>query len=117
MQETSMDVTISGMDRMAAGELEELFETEGIKDEIRLAETEIKTGRAGTLDAVVAIIADHSSSTMLLLLTSWIVSKKSISLAFERQDPKTGEKRIFKLQYKQDGPVSVLKQLKSIFAE
>jgi hypothetical protein len=117
MREAQMGVKITGMDRLAAMELQELFDAEGLADQIEITESEIKTGKAGALDALAAVLTDHSSSAMLLLLTSWIVSKKNISIAIVKRDPKTGEERSYKIQYKQEGPVSVLKQLKSIFSD
>jgi hypothetical protein len=104
------------MDRLAASELQELFEAEGLAQKIALKEAPPKSGHAGALDSLSAVISDPGSVT-LLLLTAWIVSKKVFRIKITNRDPKTGKERTLELNYQQESPTSsVLTTLKVFFA-
>jgi len=105
---------LTGMDRLAAGELQELFDAEDLSERIVLTEPETKTGRAGALESVAAILADPNSA-MLLILTAWIVSKRIIQLEIVKRNSETGEERVMKFKYQQEGPTSVLKELRAFY--
>jgi hypothetical protein len=101
------DIVIEGMDRLAALELEELFEADGQKSSIQLQSHKSSTGHAGSLDSVAAIVTDPDSIKMLLL-TAWIVSNKKMALNI-----KIGNKQ-FKFDYSQNGAKEVLTFLKTL---
>jgi hypothetical protein len=108
------EVVVTGMDRLAAQELAELFKEEGLEGNISLRMPQAKTGHAQDMGSVAALISDPNSA-MLLLLTAWIASKRRFELVISRNDPKTNKDVRFSLKYEQDGATSVLKALKGFF--
>ncbi|MEA2898847.1 MAG: hypothetical protein QOJ84_4462 [Bradyrhizobium sp.] len=103
-------IQITGMDRLAAEELQKLAKIQGLEG-IDLEFPSRPTGRPGTLDQVIAILP-QLSPLIPLLLTAWIVSSKKMHLKFSRKDAKTGKQINFELEYRQDDPSKVLTRLK-----
>jgi hypothetical protein len=103
-------IRITGMDRLAAQELQKLAKIQGLEG-VDLEFPSSRTGRPGTLDQVIAILP-QLSPLIPLLLTAWIVGSKKMHLKLSRKDAKTGKEVNFDLQYQQDDPSKVLTRLK-----
>jgi hypothetical protein len=101
-------ITAHNLDRISALELKELFDEQG--SPIRLVEPESVPGRAGLLQGLQLVI-EHSDYVPLLL-TAWLISRKQAKLKLTRSDRRSGQTKTLELEYSQDGPASILKQLK-----
>ncbi len=109
-------ISIAGLDRVSAHELQELFEEGAGPDTVRIEADRAPPGQAGSLGGVTAVLVAHGPEIAALLLTAWIVSKKHVVIDIARKKP-DGETRKLKIEYRQDGVASVLKTLKAFFSD
>lgn len=104
-------ITISGLDRITADELQGLLDESGEAGRVDLKVLTPAPGHAGDLTPIIATISEYGPH-IALLLTAWIVSKKNFDFEFTRSNGKSGETKSLKIKYRQEGPKSVLTALR-----